>query len=136
MAVESENVEQLMNWLVCGGEVRSSDTAAETLVEKLAALVFQGDSDWPDHGSRVADYRNGLSEWFVGDSGLWSTHSFRHTLGVQGRCPGLSTSVRRLRGGTIRQPRVLRRSGCGIVLDHVRQPPEPSGSRSRHRATT
>jgi hypothetical protein len=69
MAVESENVEQLMEWLADGSAVRSADAAAETLVEKLGTLVFLGDQDWPNHADRVARYRDGLSTWFAEDGG-------------------------------------------------------------------
>jgi hypothetical protein len=73
LALESENVEQLMEWLADGGVVRSADAAADTLVEKLGTVVFQGDADWPSHVDRIARYRDGLSKWFAeGGGGLES----------------------------------------------------------------
>lgn len=69
MAVQSENVEQLMGWLADGSPARSAHTAAEPLVQRLAALVFQGDASWPNHTDRVDTYRDALSGWFANDKG-------------------------------------------------------------------
>jgi hypothetical protein len=69
VAVERANVERLSEWLADGGSARSSNPAAETLVEKLAALVFQGDSEWPNHADRIDDHRERLGAWFGDDSG-------------------------------------------------------------------
>ncbi|MFJ9559011.1 hypothetical protein ACIRQQ_03090 [Streptomyces fuscichromogenes] len=69
MAVERENVETLMEWLAEGGPVRSAFTGADTLVEKLAAVVFDGESGWVGDAGRVDAYRDGLREWFADDSG-------------------------------------------------------------------
>lgn len=62
MAVQSENVEQLMKWLT-----DSSDAGADSLVARLAALVFQGDAGWPGRTDRVEAYRDELSSWFAQD---------------------------------------------------------------------
>ena len=69
MAVQSENVERLMGWLAGGSPARSAHAAAEPLVAKLAALVFQGDMGWPDRTDRVDAYRDALAGWFAGDTG-------------------------------------------------------------------
>lgn len=67
MAVQNENVEQLMRWLADGSDVRSAHAGADALVEGLAALVFQGDAGWPDHTDRVDAYRALLAGWFADD---------------------------------------------------------------------
>jgi hypothetical protein len=69
VAVQSENVERLMGWLAGGSPARSAHAAAEPLVAKLAALVFQGDMGWPDRTDRVDAYRDALAGWFAGDTG-------------------------------------------------------------------
>ncbi|WP_370156040.1 hypothetical protein [Streptacidiphilus sp. EB129] len=69
MAVERESVGTLMEWFADGGPVRSAVTGADTLVEKLAAVVFQGEWDWPGRADRIDAYRDGLGEWFAYDSG-------------------------------------------------------------------
>jgi hypothetical protein len=66
MALESENVALLMDWLADDGPGRSH-AGAEELVRKLAALVFQGESDWPNHADRVDAYLDGLRAWFADD---------------------------------------------------------------------
>lgn len=68
MAVESENVEKLMEWLAQGSQVRSANTAAGPLTEKLAVLLFLGDQDWPNYADRADRYRDVLREWFATDS--------------------------------------------------------------------
>ncbi|MFJ9561498.1 hypothetical protein ACIRQQ_15845 [Streptomyces fuscichromogenes] len=68
MAVESEHVELLRGWLADGSTTRSTHVAAEALVQKLAVVLFQGDSQWPDHADRVDDYRDRLRERFAHDS--------------------------------------------------------------------
>jgi hypothetical protein len=57
-----------MDWLADDSTARPAHAAAEPLVQKLAVLVFQGDSDWPNHVERVDAYRDALAEWFVGDT--------------------------------------------------------------------
>ena len=69
MAVESDNVETLREWLAEGSPVRSEHAVAEALVEKLAASVFKGESDWVEHADRVDAYRDDLREWFGNDGG-------------------------------------------------------------------
>jgi hypothetical protein len=69
MAVESENVERLMEWLADGSDARSAHSAAGALADKLAAVVFQGEQDWPKYSSQVDTYRDSLREWFAADSG-------------------------------------------------------------------
>ncbi|WP_042415285.1 hypothetical protein [Streptacidiphilus anmyonensis] len=68
MALEAANVEQLMEWFADGSPVRSQHLEADVLVEKLAALVFDGERDWPDRADRVDVYRDGLRDRFDGDS--------------------------------------------------------------------
>jgi len=69
VAVRSENVEQLMSWLADDSPARSAQSGADTLADRLAALVFQGDSGWPNRTDQVEVYRNALAGWFAGDSG-------------------------------------------------------------------
>lgn len=69
MAVESENVQTLMEWLAQGSPVRSALPAAEALIEKLVAVVFQGDAQWTDRRDHADDYRDTLSAWLAADSG-------------------------------------------------------------------
>jgi hypothetical protein len=69
MALESENVEKVMEWLAASGSARSAHPAAETLVAKLAVLVSEGEQDWPDNADRVDDYRDKLRAWFANDGG-------------------------------------------------------------------
>jgi hypothetical protein len=68
MALESANVETLQAWLADGGVVRSEHMSAATLAEKLAVVVFDGDSGWPS-SAEVDAYRDALRDWFAGDSG-------------------------------------------------------------------
>lgn len=71
MAVESENVRTVMEWLAQDGPVRSDGgPAAGALAEKLAAVVFQGDAQWPDRPDQADGYRDALSVWLAVDSGL------------------------------------------------------------------
>jgi hypothetical protein len=63
MAVESENVQQVMAWLAQGGPARTANVSAETLVQKLAAVVFQGDAQWPERSDYVDAYRDTLRVW-------------------------------------------------------------------------
>jgi hypothetical protein len=86
MAVESENVERLIEWLADGGPVRSANGAADTLVAKLATLVFGGDAGWPDHADRVIGYRDALRERFANDGGRESQFV---SLTGQGADPGM-----------------------------------------------
>jgi len=69
MAVDSENVRKLMEWLAQDSPVRSSVTAADALVEKLAAVVFQGDAQWTERPDQADGYRDALSSWLATDSG-------------------------------------------------------------------
>lgn len=69
MAVESDNVERLMGWLADDGPARSAHPSAETLVEKLAVLVFQGEGGWPRHTGHVDLYSEALRGWFANDDG-------------------------------------------------------------------
>lgn len=69
MTVDSGNVEQVMAWLADGSPARSANAAGGQLVQKLAVLVFQGDSSWPNHADRVDAYRDGLAGWLAGDRG-------------------------------------------------------------------
>ncbi len=75
MAVDSENVEQLMEWLAEGSPARSEHATAEALVARLAALVFQGDAGWPNRIDRADAYCDALSAWFAHDSGQESAFS-------------------------------------------------------------
>lgn len=69
MAVEIGNVQTLMGWLTQDGSVRSGITGADTLVEKLAALLFQGDVQWPERTDQADNYAATLDTWFATDSG-------------------------------------------------------------------
>lgn len=66
MAVETENVECLMGWLADGSPARAL-TGADRLVEKLAAVVFDGDYGWPMSTFHVDDFRDALRAWFAED---------------------------------------------------------------------
>ncbi|GGN28026.1 hypothetical protein [Streptomyces fuscichromogenes] len=68
MAVESENVEQLREWLAQGGPVRSACTAADVLADKLAVVVFESDAQWPERADQVDDYRDRLRDRFADDT--------------------------------------------------------------------
>lgn len=52
-----------MGWLS-----QSERPDAAPLVERLAALVFQGDTGWPQRTEWVDAYSESLSGWFAGDS--------------------------------------------------------------------
>lgn len=67
MAVEVQNVERLMGWLAEGSAARSTYVEADALAERLAALVFQGESGWPNHTDRADAYRDALGAWFAED---------------------------------------------------------------------
>lgn len=69
MAVESENVQKLMEWLADGGTVRASYAGAEVLVETLARLVFAGERGWAENTDQVDVYRYALRAWFEKDNG-------------------------------------------------------------------
>ena len=86
MTVESGNVQTLMGWLAQGSPVRSELTGAETLVEKLAALIFQGDAQWPERTDQADNYGATLSDWLAIDSG--SEQQFV-TLTASGADPGM-----------------------------------------------
>ena len=62
MAVDSENVRKLMEWLAQDSPVRPGAVAAGTLAEKLTALVFQGDAQWPERSDQADGYRDALSD--------------------------------------------------------------------------
>jgi hypothetical protein len=62
MAVEAANVQQMMGWLAQGGAVASSP-AAEALVQRLAAVVFQGDAQWADRPEQADAHADALSAW-------------------------------------------------------------------------
>jgi hypothetical protein len=67
VAVHSESVGRLMGRLAADSAARSASAAAEPLVQELAALAFQGDTDWPNRTDRVDAYRDALDAWFAGD---------------------------------------------------------------------
>ena len=69
MAVESENIQTLMEWLARNSPVRSAVTCADALAEKLAAVVFQGDTQWTDRPDQADGYRDALGTWLATDSG-------------------------------------------------------------------
>ncbi|WP_042382303.1 hypothetical protein [Streptacidiphilus melanogenes] len=48
--------------------MRSGNTGADILVEKLAQLIFEGERDWPARSDRFDAYRDRLTERFVDDS--------------------------------------------------------------------
>lgn len=72
MAVESSNVARLMGWFAEGGP-GLSHAGADALVDGLGALVFQGESDWPEHTDQVDAYRDRLRAWFADDDETEST---------------------------------------------------------------
>ncbi|MFI9275291.1 hypothetical protein ACIGXM_31955 [Kitasatospora sp. NPDC052896] len=69
MAVESENVQRLQEWLAVGGPAQSVNAAAEVLAEKLAVVAFDGERGWPERSDRVDAYRDVLRARFADDSG-------------------------------------------------------------------
>ncbi|WP_152648600.1 hypothetical protein [Streptacidiphilus anmyonensis] len=48
--------------------MRSGNTGADILVEKLAQLIFEGERDWPARSDRFDAYRDRLTERFADDS--------------------------------------------------------------------
>jgi hypothetical protein len=69
MAVESENVQKLMEWLAPESPARSTLATAEILAQKLAAVVFHDDAQWADRPDQADSYRDTLSAWFAADGG-------------------------------------------------------------------
>jgi hypothetical protein len=76
MAVDIENVQKLMGWLAQDSPARSTVAAAETLVGKLAAVVFQGDAQWTERSDQADSHRDTLSAWFAGDTDSGSEQQF------------------------------------------------------------
>lgn len=72
MAVESEQVQQVMTWLAQDGHARTANVNAETLVQTLAVVVFQGDAQWPERPDRVDAYRDALSGWLGTDESAFA----------------------------------------------------------------
>lgn len=72
MAVDGENVRQVMAWLAPGGPVTSASPGAEALAQKLAAVVFQGDTQWPTHHEQADSYRDALSAWLGDDESMFA----------------------------------------------------------------
>lgn len=72
MAVERENIETLQEWLADESPVRAASKTASTVVEKLAALAFNGDADWPNSPDNADGYRDALQGLFAHDSGAES----------------------------------------------------------------
>ncbi|WP_042432211.1 hypothetical protein [Streptacidiphilus anmyonensis] len=68
-AVDRENVERLMEWLAEGSEVRSAHASAESLVDKLASMVFSGEREWPGRADQADAYAQSLDDWLADDSG-------------------------------------------------------------------
>lgn len=73
MALEVDDVERMMEWLADGSPVRSQYVEAGVLVEKLTALLFPGEPDWPSRKDQADAYRDTLTGWFAGDSALESS---------------------------------------------------------------
>jgi hypothetical protein len=67
VAIESENVQKLQEWFADGSPTRSAHATAEALAQRLAAMVFGGEQDWPEQAGRAAAYRDALREWFMND---------------------------------------------------------------------
>ena len=65
MAVESGNIQQLMEWLAQDSPVLAGVAGAETLVTTLAAVVFQGDAQWTERPDQADDYRDTLTAWLA-----------------------------------------------------------------------
>jgi hypothetical protein len=67
MAVERENVEKLMGWLAPDSAVLTEQVGAEALVQALALVAFNGETQWPDRSDQVDVYREDLERLLATD---------------------------------------------------------------------
>ena len=67
MAVERENVEKLMGWLAPDSAVLTEQLGAEALVQTLALIAFNGETQWPDRPDQVDVYREDLERLLAAD---------------------------------------------------------------------